>query len=560
MSPDDVRARPPAAQRGSRLTTRSTAARTLLALLLAAGAVLTFARLDDRYLWEDEAENALLSHNVIDVGLPVARHGGHVISQGCGFDADENYLWTFHAWLPMYLTAASFKAFGVSTFTARLPFALAGFLMIPTLYLVGRRLFRDGRIALLACVFLTLSVPFLLHARQSRYYAIAALAGVWMLHFFVGTVEGRRWAPVGLVAASTVMVHANHPMFPATFLALLVAFAVVGLERRALGRLLGAAAAVLVVNAPLLAIYGTGWVVAFGAPSSAPTWATVQAALDVFLIYLRRIDFVALPVTLLLAFTVWLIREGREAVWGSADFRRCIFLLVFVAAYVATLAPLPTVFLRYVVHLLPALALVQAYVLVTVGVRRPIVATVAAIVLLTSDVAHGWLSGVAHRLEPAQPAVRWPLAWYVYEITHDFEGPIEAIVGHLRAHARPGDRVYISYGDGPIRFYTGLEVRGGQACQSPVVFPPPEWVIIRSFFRSTNTAPGYAEDVQRHIRYVREEIPWRLYQRIELPVVDTVWENIPEPQWHHFWAPASGSRVVLHRRVAGPGIDPQTGR
>ena len=42
-------------------------------------------------------------------------------------------------------------------------------------------------------------------------------------------------------------------------------------------------------------------------------------------------------------------------------------------------------------------------------------------------------------------------------------------------------------------------------------------------------------------------VDWTRYERTELPVVDTVWENNPEPRWHRFRMPASGPHVVVYR-------------
>jgi hypothetical protein len=45
-------------------------------------------------------------------------------------------------------------------------------------------------------------------------------------------------------------------------------------------------------------------------------------------------------------------------------------------------------------------------------------------------------------------------------------------------------------------------------------------------------------------------LPRHQYRPTELPAVDTIWENIPEPGHHTFRAPGQGPRVVVHRRVA----------
>src|SRR5438093_9912780 len=90
--------------RAQSLMTRPTA---LLALVAVLGTFLIFGGLDRRYLWDDEAETALLAQRVLRFGVPVAWDGASLISHECGADYDDNYLWQQTPWLPIYLAAAS---------------------------------------------------------------------------------------------------------------------------------------------------------------------------------------------------------------------------------------------------------------------------------------------------------------------------------------------------------------------------------------------------------------------------------------------------------------------
>ena len=110
--------------------------------LVLVAALLIFASLDDRRLWDDEAETALLAKNTLRFGVPVAWDGVELISQECGTDYDSNYLWRQTPWLPIYVAAGSFALLDASTFTARLPFALLGLLAVPSMYLLARRAVR----------------------------------------------------------------------------------------------------------------------------------------------------------------------------------------------------------------------------------------------------------------------------------------------------------------------------------------------------------------------------------------------------------------------------------
>jgi 4-amino-4-deoxy-L-arabinose transferase-like glycosyltransferase len=525
--------------------------RVALALLLLVSAVLIFTRLDDRDLWEDEAENALLGERVLTYGIPIARDGVNTISQGCGYDATENYLWTYHAWLPMYLVAASFELFGVSTLAARLPFAILGWLSVLSIYVLARRLYGDRILALLAATFVALSVPFLLHVRQSRYYAIAVIAAVWMIYFFVGLVEDRRGALIGFLAASTAMFHALHPLWAATVVGLMIGSLVLPVAWTALARPIIGIALTLVANVTWVAIYGSGWLVAFAARKQDSVLTRARTTLWGVVEYASRLDIYVLPAVLILAFVVWLLVRGRSETLPSVAFRTTVFLFISAIVCLGCVSVLPFAFFRYMLTALPALAIVEAYMLRTMFARRPIVVAALSVLLVGTDVLHGWSRFALAKLSFPRPAIGSPLRSYVGELTNDYVGPTKAIVTRLRRDAKPGDVVFISYGDLPLRFYTRLKIYGGQTCDA-LPPTPPDWLVARYFLRFDNSAPGSKEDILRMLDYVRHGIPWSRYEAIELAPVDIRWENIPEPSLHVFDMPTAGPpsrRLTLWKRV-----------
>lgn len=504
----------------------------VLGLITALGAVLIFTGLDHRYLWDDEAETALLAQRVLRFGVPIAWDGRNLISQECGADYDTNYLWRQTPWLPIYVTALSFKFFGESTWTARLPFAALGVLSIVSLYVVALSLFRDRALAPLSAAFLVLTVPFLLHVRQDRYYSVAVFAAIWVLYFFFGLLRDRPGALLGLTLAMTVLFHSNYLVFFATAAGLGLAFFAFPFSARAALRLAGAGAATLAINLP--------WLWVFDVHGKTGT-AIAQWSRELFVLnlwgYVWRIELYAFSLVLLaaLAVTGFVLKPGGEG-WPAR--RVCLALGLFAAGHVLALSFAPFSFFRYVLTLLPAFALLQAVVLRALWSANRGAALVGLALLVGVD-----------RADLVQGAIGSTPLKYVHEITHDVSGPIAAIIGYLRAHARPGQRIFISYGDLPLRFYTDLEVRGGQGCQSLVGWPLPDWIIRRYFFRFGTNSPGAEEDAERTIRYLRVEIPFRRYREIRLPVVDTIWENIPEPDSHVYRAPADGPGITIYRKV-----------
>ena len=508
----------------------------LPAVLLAVAAILIFPSLDNRYLWDDEAETALLAKNVLRFGVPVAWDGRDLVSQECGADYDENYLWRQTPWLPIYATALSFKLLGPSTLAARLPFALVGVLCVLSLYVVGAALFGERATAGLATGILLLSVPFLLHVRQCRYYGLAIFAAIWAFHFFVGALRDRRFAVLGLALALALVFHSNYLLFFATLAGFAAASVALTRDRYAALRLAVAGLGALALVLP--------WAPAFDLGGRS---GTTLAALSLpgFLAnlwgYAWRIDLYALPALFLAAVLAARARlaRGRPVEWPHR--RLALALLLLVLGHLVFVALTPFVFFRYAITLLPALALLQAWAIRAVWpVSRPLAVAALALAL------------VVDRADLLHASAGSPLLKYAGEVTHDVAGPIRAIVTHLRAEARPGERVFITYGDLPLRFYTALEIRGGQGCQSLAGWPLPDWIVARYFFRFRSSGPGAREDAERTLRYLRTEIPSERYRRVDLPVADTIWENIPEPDRHVFQAPTDRPPVTLYRKVDAP--------
>lgn len=518
--------------------------RIVLSILLVVGACLLFTRLDDRYLWDDEAETALLARNVLRFGVPVAWDGRDLISQECGTDYGANYLWRQTPWLPAYVMAASFALLGESTWSARLPFALLGLASLASVYLLGLRVFRDRAVALLAVLALTCSVPFLLYARQGRYYALAIFATVCVVHAFFAVLAGSRLAIAGLALGFTALFHSSHLAAAGMSAGLAAALVIQRPDRAAVERVAAAALAAAAFNGPWLALAGLDGKSAL-ASSLFSTSAMALRTID----YLRWSELYVFPAVLLGPLLGW--SSWRQRAYGvPAGLRPALALTAIVVLNIAVASVVPWHFFRYLVPLLPVFALLTAWVIRNVGRSSVAVAAIAFALVVSVD-----------RADAVRASVGSPLVKYVGEIMHEFQGPIEAIVRHLRAEGRSGDRVFISYGDLPLRFYSDLDVRGGQGCEASVLTPLPEWIVVRYFFRFSNPAPGSAEDAARVAGALRDDVPWHRYRRIDLATVDTRWENIPEPEWHVYRTPVAGPRLSIYRRdrqtsAARPGVMP----
>lgn len=229
--------------------------------ITAVGAVLLFSRLGTPALWQDEAETALRAVTILKTGLPRAHLDGVLVTTQpslAAHEADAAGVWTWNTWLPAYLAAGSFALLGRTPLAARLPFALAGVL---TLWLAWG-LYRGAEddelaqrrpgAAHSALALLALSAPFLLFARQSRYYALAALGTVLVLRSWRRLLAGRPWGAAALALSLNFLLHSFFAVFAVAALALALDALLRLDECPRAARFWGAAALTLALAAPAL--------------------------------------------------------------------------------------------------------------------------------------------------------------------------------------------------------------------------------------------------------------------------------------------------------------------
>ena len=78
-------------------------------------ATLLLANLGNQYLWQDEAQTALLARSVLEHGIPQGTDGTNSFSQERGVEIAPDGVWRWHTWLSFYVTAASFAPMGSSS-------------------------------------------------------------------------------------------------------------------------------------------------------------------------------------------------------------------------------------------------------------------------------------------------------------------------------------------------------------------------------------------------------------------------------------------------------------
>lgn len=165
-----------------------------IGLLVALFTLLLVPNLAVRPLWQDEAETALVARQMVNSGiwLPYASDNQGPISQDWNYQFSVSPLWRWHPWVQFYVTAISFKFLGVNTLAARLPFALIGITAFACyLRILSAYGPRSSGFRLIAAFGFLLSVPILLHFRQSRYYALSLLFYLMSIDGYLKLSKGR---------------------------------------------------------------------------------------------------------------------------------------------------------------------------------------------------------------------------------------------------------------------------------------------------------------------------------------------------------------------------------
>lgn len=492
----------------------------IAALALAAlSAALILPNLGNSYLWQDEAQTAVVARTILTEGVPRGTDGVNFFSQEQGKEYGPNYIWKWHTWLSFYLTAGSLAALGNTSFAARLPFALLGIATVVLAYFTGRLLWRDRWAALAGSGMLAASVPFLILSRQCRYYAAAGFFSLLGLHAYAQLKPGARSPAWWLFAAAVGLFH-THYVYCATLLAAVLVHAAL-FERSRLRQVGIVCGATVLANLP--------WIVWFAdvRPAGDAYFASVLnlAKLASFTVgyfeLIFRWLFAPWLLLILPVIAIWRWRCNEPPFEVAPETRRNAALLVTYAVVSVILLSLlsPLLFYRYLAPLC-APALLLTGLLVGSLMRRT---RVAGVLVVAVWAATGGLRG------------------HVYEISHDFDGPIEGIVRFLDANAEPDDVIAISYGDMPLKFYTDHKIVGGLTGEDFTPARDADWIIIRHF---KNT------DVDDRLRAkLGRIVEGGGYRSHQLGLRDTSFENRESPAVHRFrTAPKRPPFVVIYEK------------
>ena len=227
-------------------------------VLLLVFPILVFPNLGNAYLWQDEGETAVLARCVQIHGYPLASYRSQTVSDQDDHRDLKNGVWIWTPWLPIYVVATSFAVFGESTWAARLPLVLAAWATVLLSYPFFLELTRSRRLSRLGSVVFLTSVPFLLHARQCRYYSLLVLFALTHTWGYVRILRGGRWGRTLVAASGGCLAQTFLPQLVASTVAIGVHALWIARDRSAFRKFLGASAVAAVVSLPFF-LYSASW-------------------------------------------------------------------------------------------------------------------------------------------------------------------------------------------------------------------------------------------------------------------------------------------------------------
>jgi 4-amino-4-deoxy-L-arabinose transferase-like glycosyltransferase len=501
-----------------------------LLAILALGAFLFLFHLDHRPFWQDEAETACLARNVLKYGVPRAYDGVNIISQEHGREFDQNYLWRWSPWLQIYIAAAAFKIGGLTTFAGRLPYAIMGLACILLVYSVVRRNFNNYSWALVSATLLTCSVPFLLYARQCRYYSLGALLTLMTLYAFKEDWESKFFPALLLSLSAGLLFHTNYLLF-FTFLApaLIVAIWLYP-DKLPFKRTTLIIIATLVIILPGLLLFR------IQAQSKIINLALIPKNLEQYFGGLLQY-LIPLPIALYL---LWRWRRffwtPRSAIPQEPGERFILFLSLIIFGNILCLSPAPQCEHRYLMHLYPLCAIILGWVIVQTWRYYKVAGALLAFLLLFTNwlyiVPMDWLTitnrpTLNDRNMLTSPNL--PLKLFLTELIAGYPDVNQNYIKFFQTHAQPGDTILTTYGDLPLQFYTPFRVVGG--LQTPIsISQSPDWVVPRWVTRWNRNYHLNESEL-----FIKEKLPLGSdYCRIILPFADEEFGNIADPYAHRF--------------------------
>jgi len=516
-----------------------------------------FLGLGDSVLQADEGGDTFISTTILEFGFPM--HSDGINSSMLYADVYDG-LFVYRPWIPYYAQALSISLLGQTTFAARLPFALIGVFAVIFFYRFALKFTGRQHIAFLAAFLLASSIPALIYFRTARYVGIPILLTVLLLNFYIDIYQNKKWNPFPLTIVSIIFFHTMYVEFAGMIAGVLIHFFIHIKDTLPENRKRAAWAA------GITGVFCVPWLIfIYPVFAKIPHYlVTTTTLIDLswqgypkrFFGFLLQLNNYIFPFILLPLLFLKRLKPVRKQI---------SLLLLCIATVVLMSLPHSMPLQQYIVPSFPLFFLLLAILLTSTFPKYPLLPGLVGALLIISNLIHvGPLiplkALVKDHPEWFQKSPYWQSAYaglmreikvksvyfdYLHEISHDYRGPLDAVVEFFKTHGKPGDSCYIDHEAEALAFYTGMKM-----ISNPDLSPQhsPDWIVLRGedhlFVRP--------EDLSSKARNVKEVLQANAYTRIELDAPAIRVNNTYDIQIHLFYSPSSTDKITVYRRADYP--------
>lgn len=377
-------------------------------ILIILATFLAFYRLHYPYLWQDEADTAILSKRIISYGVPKVWDNRNFITQSghssqlglAHLDFNKNLVNHKMPWPQFYLTALSILIFGSNTLACRLPFAIIGLLaFVYYIYFCKKRL-DLGPLYYLPGLFLLFSVPFFISIRQCRYYSLNIFLSLLFVDFFISLMQRKKYYDIYFAAVGTFFIFNNVLAFIPT-LSAFFAYILLSLKKKLDIKYIAESLFLLLIGLSIYAgfiKYISGEEFSLpgflcgtleGGPAENFQFTNIQFFYTL-LYYINVINTWCFPILIIFILTILIIMNRDNAYRRDVEIvckSEVVQLLTLtIAANILFLSGFVQVYFRYIIHILPFFLMLLSTSLLLIYKKNKIVYVAILLLFLLTDI------------------------------------------------------------------------------------------------------------------------------------------------------------------------------
>ena len=442
---------------------------TVSILVLLVG-YLALQGLGNAYFWDDEAQVGVMAKNYLKTGHLTGWDGRNLYGYRNGGALDEN-LRPVNPPLDILLCAGTFKLLGVSTWSARFPFVLAGILALIVFLLVLEIEFGDNHwLKLFVFLSFSLSCVYLLNIRQARYYSLSLLFSLVAYYYYQRYRRKANPAYYLAIAVVSILSFYANPMLCAGFLLSMftyhLALNLKQTSRKEWFSIAGSSVLFLLLTVPY-AVYYRIWIRHDYDFLKQEPWLSRKASL--FFWYFRDLNLINVVPWMILAgclYYGW--REWKQPSENNRKLMRFALFGIMNVFWIILLSPQPAfdpaaADVRYLFLATPFLAAVPAFLLYHLFQEYKVVCWLVLGIYLSTNVFSIIPFGEQLRPYVYPPEFKVLLPAYLKEIHQPYPTGYEAAIHYLKENAAPDEYVFAlpDHYIYPMLFYSGDRLKFG---------------------------------------------------------------------------------------------------